>query len=91
MSEQTIEMLTTQLRVLDRKLRRVCRQVVIFNNKIIDLLARYNQALKVDQRPFRHAIRLQLATIESLRNMCYEYACRSAVELEAIQDKLASV
>ena len=91
MSEQTTEMLTTQLRVLNRKFRRACRQVVTLNNKITDLQARYNWALKVDRKSFRYTLRLQLATTEGIRDMYYEYACQRADELEAIKDQLVSV
>ena len=88
MSNQTTEILTNQLQGLDRKFRRACRQVVTLNNKITDLQARYNRAYSVDRKSFRYTLRLQLATTEGMRNMYYEYACRRADELEAIQDQL---
>ena len=74
MSEQTTEMLTTQLRVLDRKFRRACRQGIILNNKITDLQARYDRALEVDSKSFLATLRLQLNTIKGVRDMYSEYA-----------------
>lgn len=84
----TTENLGIQMRQLDRKFRRACRQIVILNNKIEGLQSRYDRAYKVNRRSFRYGLRLQLATTEGMRNMYYEYACRRADELETIQDKL---
>ena len=91
MSQQTTEMLTIQLRVLDRKYRRACRQAVILNNKFTEIQARYNRARKEDRKSFRHTLCLQLVTTKGVRNMYYEYARRRAKELEAIHDQLLSV
>ena len=91
MSDQYTQILVDELEDLDRKFRLACRQVVILNNRIADLQARYDRALRVDRKSFRYTLRLQLATTEGTRNMFYEYARRKAEELEAIQDYLVSV
>ena len=51
---------------------------------------RYNQATHDEQRSWRYTLRLQLATLEGVRNMFFEYAHRYADELEALQDTLVS-
>ena len=91
MSEQTTEMLTTQLRVLERKFRRACRQGIILNNKITDLKVRYYRALEVNSKSFLATLRLQLNTIEHVRDMYNNYAYQKFDELEAIQDQLVSL
>ena len=91
MSQQTIEMLTTQLHVLERKFHRACRQVLILNNKIIELLERYNRAQEVDRESFRYSLDLQLTTTVAVKDMYHEYACRRSDEMDAIQDYLVIV
>ncbi|KAK2158234.1 hypothetical protein LSH36_174g03078 [Paralvinella palmiformis] len=56
--------------------------------KIEFLQVRYDRAFQAHERSFRYTYRLQLATLEGMRNMYYEYACRRADELEVIQDRL---
>ena len=87
-SDKDTQTLMTELRTLDKKFRRSCRQIVLLNNRISDLQARYKRAYRDDRKSFRYTLRLQLATTEGTRNMYYEYACRKADELEAIQDQL---
>ena len=87
-ASSSTEYLISEMRILDKKFRRACRQIVLLNNKLEGLQVRYDRAYKVNRRSFRYSIRLQLATLEGMRNMFYEYACRRADELEALQDQL---
>ena len=87
MSRDTAQLLQ-ELHESDRKFRRAGRQIIILSNKIKDLNARYQRAQKEDRKTFRYTLRLQLATIEGMRNMFYEYLARKAEELDAIQDQL---
>lgn len=73
---------------LDRKFRRSCNQIVLLNQRIKDKQARYDWALRAQQRSWRHSLRLQLASLEGLRNAFYEYAARRADELEVLQEAL---
>ena len=82
------DQLTTQIRMLDMKFRRACDQILLLNNQIDDLQTRYNRAMKANRRSFRYSLRLQLATLEGVRNMFYEYASRRADELEGLQTQL---
>ncbi len=77
--------------VLDRKFRKACLQIRLLNDRIEDLQVRYDRAYKAGRRSFRYTYRLQLATLEGLRNVCYEYACRRADELEEMQRDLIAM
>ena len=79
-----------QLRALDQKFRHSCRQIMLLNHRIKDKQVRYDRAYKLNQRSWRYSLRLQLATLEGMRNMFYEYAYRRADELEALQDSLVA-
>ena len=80
--------LVAKVKTLDAKFRRACHLVVIMNNQIKELKTRYDRAAARNQRRFRCALRLRLATIEGVRNMFYEYASEKCGEIEDIQDKL---
>jgi hypothetical protein len=60
----------------------------MLNRKIEDMQVRYDRAFADGRRSFRYSHRLKLATLEGMRNMYYEYACRRADELEKMQDTL---
>lgn len=74
--------------MVDRKFRRACQQIRLLNHRIEDAQIRYDRAYKNNQRSFRYTCRLQLATLEGMRNMFYEYASHRANELEALQEDL---
>jgi hypothetical protein len=73
---------------INRKFRRTCQQLRLLNHRIEDAQMRYDRAYKKNRRSFRYTCRLQLATLEGMRNMFYEYACNRADELEVLQDEL---
>ena len=72
----------------DRKFRRACQQIRLLNHRIEDAQTRYDRAYTINRRSFRYTCRLQLATLEGMRNMYYEYACHRADELEVLQEEL---
>ena len=82
--------LLTQLIVLNKKFRLSCKQVVLLNNSVEHLQHRYDSAVTATNRTFRYFLRLRLATLEGIRNMYYEYACRKADELDAMHERLLS-
>jgi len=85
--EPSNEALTT-FRMTDRKFRRACQQIRLLNHRIEDAQTRYDRAYTNNRRSFRYTCRLQLATLEGMRNMFYEYACNRADELESLQEVL---
>ena len=80
--------LLDQLKQLNKKFRLSCDQVVLMNNEIEYMQNRYDRAVEVSRRSFRYFLRLKIATMEGIRNMFYEYACRKADELDALHEQL---
>ena len=72
---------------LQRKFRKACSQVILLNNRIQDAQIRYDRAVKANRKSYRYVGRLNLATLEGVRNMIYEYAARAADELDTMQDR----
>ena len=86
--QRIAEALIINIRNVDRKFRKSCDQILLLNNRIDDMQGRYNRAMKANCRSARYSLRLQLATLEGVRNMFYEYASRCADELETLQGQL---
>ena len=72
----------------ERKFHRACHHIRMLNRRIEETQSRYDNAYARQQRPFRYTYRLQIATLEGVRNMFYEYASRQAEKLEKIQEEL---
>ena len=62
----------------ERRLKRACDQIVLLNLELSDLLSRYTNASRVNQRSFRYSLRLRLAVVEGLRDTYYHYAYAKA-------------
>lgn len=73
---------------LDRKFRRACQQIRLLNHSIESMQVRYDRAYNANRRSFRYTCRLQLASLEGLRNVFYEYASQRAQQLEDLQTHL---
>ena len=80
--------LLDQLKQMNKKFRLSCNQVVLLNNEIEYLQNRYDSAVADQRRSFRYFLRLKIATLEGVRNMIYEYACRRADQLDAMHEQL---
>ena len=80
--------LTHQIRQLDIKFHRACKQVQILNAYIIDHKQRYQRAVIFNTKGFRYNIRLQMSVLEGVRNMMYEYASHKCDEIENLQAQL---
>lgn len=76
------------MRFLNKKFKNACNQVILLNNQIEYVQVRYDRAVKSNKRSYRYFERLRLATLEGVRNMIYEYACRRADELDEMQEQL---
>ena len=83
--------LRCEIKDLNRIFRRACQQVILLNNQIEMMKARYERARDVNRRSFRYTNRLKLCAIEGVRNMFYEYACRKCDEIEERQSKLQTL
>ena len=80
--------LLDQLKQMNKKFRLSCNQVVLLNNEIEYLQIRYDQSVADHRRSFRYFLRLKIATLEGVRNMLYEYACRRADQLDQMHEQL---
>ena len=87
-SMMSMEGVVMQMREADRRFQRACRQLVLLNNHLEDLNTKYRRCKRNNMRGLRYGVRLQLSTVEGLRNMFYEYACQRADELEEMQQCL---
>ena len=80
-----------KMRVVDRKFRYSCRQITLLNHRIKDKQVRFDRAHRINQRSLWYNLRLQLSTLEGVKNMFLEYAYKHADELEALQHTLLEV
>ena len=85
-SRLDIDDVKNEIRHVHRKFKRACRQVVLLNNRLEQLLVHYNRAGRDRRRSLRYARRLQIATIEGVRNMFYEYAAHQCQVMDDLQD-----
>lgn len=76
------------MRRMERRFKRVCRQLVLMNNNIRAVKARYDRALKVDRKSIRYNLRLRILTLEGVRNMFWEYAQERADRLDEMEKDL---
>jgi len=83
--------LRCEIKDLNRIFRRACQQVILLNNQIEAMKARYERAREANRRAFRYTNRLKLCAIEGIRNMYYEYACDKCDEIEERQSKLQTL
>ena len=82
MIEQTLDIILP-------KFRKACEQVDQLNNKIDSLQVRYDRAKRDHKKSFRYALRLQIATVEEVRNACYQYVCKVGAEIEDLSSALS--
>jgi hypothetical protein len=80
-----------EIRHVDRKFRRARKQILILNEKIESLIIRYRRSMRDGRKAFKCAERLQVATIEGVRNMYYEYARRQCEIMDDLQDALKAL
>ena len=78
----------SDLKLLNRKFRICCKQVVLLNNEIEHLQQRIEVATKQHSRSFLYMTKLKLATVEGIRNSFFDYACDRATELDALHNQL---
>ena len=81
--EYQVYCLIQRIRKVDQMFKRACQQVIILNHRLEMLTVRYNRAGRQGRSGHRHALRLQMSTVEGVRNMYYNYA---AVQCRAMDD-----
>ena len=83
--------LISEIRHVDRKFRRARQQILILNERIEGLLVRYRRSEQDGRRSFKCSERLQVATVEGVRNMYFEYARRQCEIMDDLQDALKTL
>lgn len=73
---------------VDRKFRRARQQIIVLNNNIEALIVRFQRSDRQNKKSFKCSKRLQVATVEGVRDMFYEYARRQCEDMDDLQDKL---
>ena len=72
----------------ERRLRRACDQIVLFNQKLGEVQKCYKKARSTNNRSFRYNLRLKLAVIEGARNMFYDCANAKADQVADLRREL---
>lgn len=80
--------LLAKFRFVDKKFQKVCEQLKILSRRIEGVEVRYNRACAANALSFCYVLRLDLASLEGIQNMYYEYACCCAEKLEALQEEM---
>ncbi len=80
--------LLSQFHLRHRKFGRAIHQIRLLNSRIGDKESLYDRAHSRNQRSFRYVLRLQLATLEGLRNVFLEYAATLADEMDEMEERL---
>lgn len=76
------------MRRMERRFKRVCRNLVLMNNNIRAVKARYDRAVKLDRKTMRYNMRLRILTLEGVRNMFFEHAEERADQLDDMEKEL---
>lgn len=75
----------TKLMEAERCFKRACDEILSLNRRIEDLSKRYDMARRENRRSYRYNLRLQIAVVEGVRNMFYEYATKKADEISELR------
>ena len=77
-----------KMRSMERAFCRAVAQLNLVKNKVLDVMARYNRAVKHDQKSLRYNYRLQLITIEGVQSMYWNYCTALADRLDEMEEEL---
>ena len=80
--------LIKKIQHVDRKFRRARKQILVLNSRIESLIVRYHRYDKQGKKAFRCATRLQVTTVEGVRNMFFEYARLQCQDMDDLQMQL---
>ena len=89
--QQTITSTVENYTLLQSKFKSACSQVILLNNKIVDANVRYKRASQQGNKAYLYSGRLQLMTLEGVRNTIYEYAARLADVIDEEQEKMVAM
>lgn len=75
---------------VDRKFHKACAQLRVLSRRIELVELRYEKACRQNALSFSYMLRLELASLEGVRDMFYEYASCCAERLEILQNKMTA-
>jgi hypothetical protein len=77
-----------RLREVDRKFKTSCQQVRVLDRQMDILQSRYKKAKVNKTRAAFNSFRLQLSTLEGVREAFYLYACDRAAERSRLREDM---
>ncbi len=77
-----------ELQDTERRVFECCQQIVLIDQKLDIVQTRYNRADNDNFRSLRYSLRLQLATVEGVRNAYYEYAKSKAQKMAKLRQDI---
>lgn len=77
-----------RLREVERKFKKSARQVGVLDRQLDRLQARYKRADNSKTKAVFNSFRLQLSTLEGVRQVFYLYACERAAEKSRLQKEM---
>ena len=70
---------------LEKRFLQCCHQINLVDQKLDALQVRYQRVTQVNQRSRVYPLRLQIATMEGMRNLLYQYAKTKALEMSELR------
>ena len=70
---------------LEKRFLQCCHQINLVDQKLDALQVRYQRVSKFNRRSAVYPLRLQIATMEGMRNLLYQYAKTKALEMSELR------
>lgn len=74
-----------QLARIEKRFLLCCQQITLVDQKLDALQIRYMRANQRNDRRARYSLRLQIATMEGMRNIYYQYAKVKGIEIAEVR------
>lgn len=74
-----------QLARIEKRFLLCCQQITLVDQKLDALQVRYIRANQINDRSARYSLRLQIATMEGMRNIYYQYAKVKGMQIAEIR------
>ena len=88
-----MDSISTQIEMLKTNIQfeSVCEQIRLLNHRLDALQNRHSRAICGSNNRARYTLRLQVSTLENIRNMYVEYASSKADQLINLQCQLSGL
>ncbi|KAL4224548.1 hypothetical protein ACF0H5_015250 [Mactra antiquata] len=87
-TQATFDEKRQELKQTSLKLKRAAEQLSLLNKKLTELGKRYNLAKKDNSKCFMHNLEMKLSTVQSMRNMYYNYVYMKAEDINMLRHEL---